>query len=43
MAKGQCIDTINESQGNLAASEPSFPTTIISGYPNTPEEQNNEK
>jgi len=37
MAKGQCKNIINKSQGNVASSEPSSLTTSSSGYPNTPE------
>jgi hypothetical protein len=40
MAKGKYKDIINRSQYCMAPSESSCsPTTAISGYPNTPEEQ----
>jgi hypothetical protein len=35
--KGKNIS--NRNQGYLASSEPSFPTTVRPGYPNTPEKQ----
>lgn len=41
MVKGQCKNIINKSQGNVASSEPSSLTTSSSGYPNTPEEHDN--
>jgi hypothetical protein len=39
MAKGKLKNTINRSQYNMAPSEPSSPTTVSPGYPNTLEEQ----
>ena len=39
MAKGKCRNITNRNQGNMAASEPSSPTAVSPGYPNTPEKQ----
>jgi hypothetical protein len=39
MAGGKHKNISNRNQGYLASSEPSSPTTVSSGYPNTPEKQ----
>jgi hypothetical protein len=39
IAKGQCKNIINKSQGNMIPPEPSSPTTARSRYPNTTETQ----
>jgi hypothetical protein len=39
MSKGKGKNTNNRNQGYLASSEPSSPTTVSPGYPNTPEKQ----
>lgn len=39
MVKGKLENTVNRIQCSMAQSEPSFPTTAITRYPNTPEEQ----
>jgi hypothetical protein len=40
MAKGKHKNISNRNQGYLASSEPSSPTMVNPGYPNTPEKQN---
>ena len=42
MAKGPQKNTINKSQGNMAPSEHSYPTTPSPGYPNTTKTQEND-
>ena len=39
MVKGKCKNLTNRNQGYLASSEPSSPTTVSPGYPNTMEKQ----
>jgi hypothetical protein len=39
MVKGKCKKLTNRKQNHLALSEPSTPTTVSPGYPNTPENQ----
>jgi hypothetical protein len=39
MVKGKLKNLTNKTQGYLASSEPSFPTTARPGYPNKPEKQ----
>ena len=39
MAKGKHRDITNRNQGNMAASEPNFPSAASPGYPNKPEKQ----
>jgi hypothetical protein len=39
MAKGKYKNLINKNQDHSASSEPSTPTTMSPGYPNTPEKQ----
>jgi hypothetical protein len=39
MAKGKCKNLTNRNQENSASSEPSTPTTVSPGYPNTHETQ----
>ena len=39
MAKGKCKNLTNQNQEHSASSEPSMPTTVSPGYPNTPEKQ----
>jgi hypothetical protein len=39
MVRGKGKNISNRNQGYLASSEPSFPTIVSSGYPNTPEKQ----
>jgi hypothetical protein len=39
MAKGKYKDLTNRNKDYLAASEPSTPTSVTPGYPNTPEKQ----
>ena len=39
MAKGKCKNLTNRNQEHWASSEPSTPTTVSPGYPNTPEKQ----
>ena len=42
MAKEKWKNLSNGNQGNLAISEPSFPTTASSGLPNTPEKEDSD-
>ena len=42
MAKGNHKNLSNKNQDNLASSEPSFPTTVSPGYPNTLEKQDSD-
>jgi hypothetical protein len=42
MAKGKDKNISNRNQGYLASSEPSSPTTLSPGYPNTPEKQDSD-
>jgi hypothetical protein len=42
MAKGKRKKLNNRNQGYLASSEPSSPTTVSPGYPNTPEKQDSD-
>jgi gas vesicle protein len=42
MARGKSKDISNRNQGYLASSEPSSPTTVTLGYPNTPEKQDSD-
>jgi hypothetical protein len=39
MVKGKYKNLTNRNQDYLASSEPSTPTTVSPGYPNTPEKQ----
>jgi hypothetical protein len=39
MVKGQCKNTVNNSQGNMAPPDPSYPTKASPEYPNTSEFQ----
>jgi hypothetical protein len=39
MSKSKGKNTSNRNKGYLASSEPSSPTTMSPGYPNTPEKQ----
>ena len=39
MAKGKCKSLTNRNQEHWASSEPSTPTTMSPGYPNTPKKQ----
>ena len=39
MARGKCKNISSRNQGYLVSSEPSSPTTVSPGYPNTPEKQ----
>ena len=39
MAKGKRRNITNRNLGNMAASEPNFPTTASPGHPNTLEKQ----
>ena len=39
MDRSQCKNTINNSEGNMAAPEPNNPTTAITRYPNIPEHE----
>ena len=39
MAKGKRKNLTNRNQEHWASSEPSTPTTMSPGYPNTPEKQ----
>ena len=39
MTKGNHRNITNRNQGNMAVSEPSSPTAVSPGYPNTPENQ----
>jgi hypothetical protein len=39
MAKGKCKNLTNRNQDHSASSEPSTPTTVSPGYPNTLEKQ----
>jgi hypothetical protein len=41
MTRGQCKNTINNSQSNLAPLEPSYHTTVSPGYYNIVEAQEN--
>jgi hypothetical protein len=40
MARSKGRNISNRNQGYLASSEPSSPTTVSSGYTNTPEKKN---
>ena len=40
--KGKCKNLINRNQDHSASSEPSMPTTVSPGYPNTPEKQDSD-
>jgi len=42
MSRGKCRKPSNRSQGYLATSEPSSPTTESPGYLNTPEKQDSD-
>ena len=42
MAKGKSKNVSKRSQGYLASSEPSSPTTASPRYPNTPEKQDSD-
>jgi hypothetical protein len=42
MARGKGKNISNRNQGYLASSEPSSPTTVSTGYPNTPEKQDSD-
>jgi hypothetical protein len=42
MAKGKHKNLTNRNQDHSAASEPSMPTTVSPGYPNTAEKQDSE-
>jgi hypothetical protein len=42
MARGKSKKISNRNQGYLASSEPSSPTTVSLGYPNTPEKQDSD-
>jgi hypothetical protein len=42
MAKGKHKNLTNRNQDYLASSEPSTPTTVSPGYPNTPEKQDSD-
>jgi hypothetical protein len=42
MAKGKCKNHTERNQDHGASSEPSTPTTVSSGYPNTPEKQDSD-
>ena len=41
MAKGQCKNAVNKSQGNMVPPECSYPTTVNFEYLNIPELQEN--
>jgi hypothetical protein len=43
MLKGKCKNLTNRYQDYLASSEPSIPTTVSPGYPNTPKEKKKAK
>jgi hypothetical protein len=42
MVRGKGKNTSKRKQGYLASSEPSSPTTVNPGYPNTPEKQDSD-
>jgi hypothetical protein len=42
MAKGKYKNLTNRNQDHLASSEPSTPTTVSPGEPNTPENQDSD-
>jgi chromosome segregation ATPase len=42
MAKGKHKNLINRNQDHSASSEPSMPTTVSPGYPNTPKKQDSD-
>ena len=42
MAKGKHKNLTNRNQDYLASLEPSTPTTVSPGYPNTPEKQDSD-
>jgi hypothetical protein len=42
MAKDKCKNLTNRNQDYLASSEPSTPTTVSPGYPNTPGKQDSD-
>jgi hypothetical protein len=42
MARGKGKNISNRNQGYLALSDPSSPTTVSPGYPNTPEKQHSD-
>jgi hypothetical protein len=42
MAKGNLKNLTNRNQDHWTSSEPSRPTTVSSGYPNTPEKQDSD-
>jgi hypothetical protein len=42
MAKGKCKNLTNRNQEHWASSEPSRPTTVSPGYPNTPKKQDSD-
>jgi hypothetical protein len=42
MAKGKGKNICNRNEGYLASLEPSSPTTVSPGYPNTPEKQDSD-
>jgi hypothetical protein len=42
MAKGKCNNLTNRNQEHSASSEPSTPTTVSPGHPNTPEKQDSD-
>jgi hypothetical protein len=42
MTKGKCKNLTNRNQDHSPSSEPSFPTSVSPGYPNTPEKQDSD-
>ena len=42
MAKGKDKNLTNRNQDHSGSSEPSMPTTVSTGYPNTPEKQDSD-
>jgi hypothetical protein len=42
MAKGKCKNLTNRNQDHAPSSEPSTPTSVSPGYPNTQEQQDSD-
>jgi hypothetical protein len=42
MSRGKHKNISNRNQGYLASSEPNYPTTTSSGYPNIPEKKDSD-